>query len=115
MSADLRKYCRGDSGIRMAMDSVLPARGPFSFGELSRAGRRGRVRRRTEPRRFEKAATEGDGEAMVGYAAEEICFMAAAELARRIASRELSPVDVVDAFLRRIDAKNPALNAYVTL
>ena len=52
---------------------------------------------------------------MVGYAAEEICFMAAAELARRIASRELSPVDVVDAFLRRIDAKNRTLNAYVTL
>ena len=52
---------------------------------------------------------------MAGYAVDEICFMAAAELARRIASRELSPVDVVDAFLRRIDAKNPTLNAYVTV
>jgi amidase/aspartyl-tRNA(Asn)/glutamyl-tRNA(Gln) amidotransferase subunit A len=52
---------------------------------------------------------------MASYADDEICFMPAAELARGIACLDLSPVEVVDAFLRRIEAKNPKLNAYITL
>ena len=44
---------------------------------------------------------------------EDICYADASDLARRIASRELSPVDVVDAFQKRIDAVNPRLNAIV--
>lgn len=37
------------------------------------------------------------------------------ELGRAIAARELSPVEVVEAFLARIEALNPRLNAYVTV
>lgn len=37
------------------------------------------------------------------------------ELGRAIASRELSPVEVVEGFLARIEALNPRLNAYVTI
>jgi amidase len=45
----------------------------------------------------------------------ELAFMGARELARRIRRKELSSLEVVDYFLRRIEHKNPALNAVVTL
>ena len=38
---------------------------------------------------------------------EQIYYADATELAQRIAARELSPVEVVDSFLRRIDEVNP--------
>jgi amidase len=37
----------------------------------------------------------------------------ATELARRIREREVSPVDVMEATLRRIESRNPQLNAFV--
>src|SRR5246500_2248000 len=43
----------------------------------------------------------------------EIWQLSATELAQRIAKRELSSVEVVNAHLARIDAVNPALNAIV--
>src|ERR1700745_3855054 len=43
----------------------------------------------------------------------EIWQLSAIELAHRIAKRELSSVEVVNAHLARIDAINPALNAIV--
>ena len=43
----------------------------------------------------------------------EIWQLSAAEMARRIARRELSSAEVVDAHLARIDAMSPALNAIV--
>jgi amidase/aspartyl-tRNA(Asn)/glutamyl-tRNA(Gln) amidotransferase subunit A len=39
----------------------------------------------------------------------------ATELARQIRTREVSPVEVMDATLRRIEARNPRLNAFVHL
>ena len=45
----------------------------------------------------------------------ELCYRPATELAREIASRRLSPVEVVDTFLQRIERLNPTLNAYCTL
>jgi Asp-tRNA(Asn)/Glu-tRNA(Gln) amidotransferase A subunit family amidase len=44
---------------------------------------------------------------------EELGFMPATDLLARMGRRELSPVEVVDAFLARIEARNPELNAYV--
>ena len=44
---------------------------------------------------------------------KEIWQLSAVELARRIANRELSSAEVVNAHLARIDAVNPALNAVV--
>ena len=46
---------------------------------------------------------------------EEICYFDATELAERIRTKALSPVEVVRAHLDRIDAVNPRLNAVVTL
>jgi aspartyl-tRNA(Asn)/glutamyl-tRNA(Gln) amidotransferase subunit A len=45
---------------------------------------------------------------------DELCWMPASELAPAIARRKVSPVEVVDAVLARID-KLKALNAYVTI
>lgn len=39
----------------------------------------------------------------------------ALEIARKVRARELSPVEVVDAFVERIDRLNPSINAFVTL
>jgi aspartyl-tRNA(Asn)/glutamyl-tRNA(Gln) amidotransferase subunit A len=41
-----------------------------------------------------------------------LCFTSATELARRIAARELSPVEVVDAVIARAEAVNPVLNLF---
>jgi len=43
----------------------------------------------------------------------ELAYMPATELVARIRRRELSPLEVVDAFLDRIEARNKELNAYV--
>ncbi|MFC9996964.1 amidase [Nocardia sp. NPDC127526] len=47
--------------------------------------------------------------------ATDLVLVPAVELAQRIRSRRLSPVEVVDAYLDRIEAVNPQLNAYVTV
>jgi amidase len=44
---------------------------------------------------------------------DELAYVSATELALRIRRRELSPVEVVDAFLARIEARNPSINALV--
>ncbi|SDH34245.1 amidase/aspartyl-tRNA(Asn)/glutamyl-tRNA(Gln) amidotransferase subunit A [Sinosporangium album] len=46
-------------------------------------------------------------------APNELHFMPAAELADRIRRRELSPVEVMDAFLDRIERRNPVINAFI--
>ena len=42
----------------------------------------------------------------------QLCFLPATELAARIRRRDLSPVEVTEAYLRRIEARNPVVNAY---
>lgn len=42
----------------------------------------------------------------------ELCFLPATELAERIRRRDISPVEVTEAYLRRIEARNPLVNAY---
>ena len=44
----------------------------------------------------------------------DICLQSASELARRVRSRELSPIELMDAFLARIDERNGVLNCFVT-
>jgi amidase len=46
---------------------------------------------------------------------DELNFMTARELARRIQSRELSAVEVLQAHLDQIDRVNPVVNAIITL
>jgi Asp-tRNA(Asn)/Glu-tRNA(Gln) amidotransferase A subunit family amidase len=45
----------------------------------------------------------------------ELCGRPATELAALIRARRLSPVELVDAFLTRIERRNPIWNAYVTV
>ena len=45
----------------------------------------------------------------------ELAFTPATELRELIRSKQVSPVEVVDAALRRIERVNPAVNAYVTV
>jgi Asp-tRNA(Asn)/Glu-tRNA(Gln) amidotransferase A subunit family amidase len=47
--------------------------------------------------------------------ATELCFTPATELARRIRTRDLSPVELLEAVLARVEAVDPRLHAFVTL
>ena len=47
--------------------------------------------------------------------ATELCYTSAIELGRLYRSRELSPVEVTDAVLARIERLNPKLNAFLTV
>jgi amidase len=47
--------------------------------------------------------------------ADELAYAPAHELAARIRRRDLSPVEVVESFIDRIEARNPSLNALVYL
>ncbi|MBI4636420.1 MAG: amidase, partial [Candidatus Rokubacteria bacterium] len=46
---------------------------------------------------------------------DELCWLPATELAAMIRKKKVSPVEVVDAVLDRIERLNPRLNAYVTV
>ncbi|MEE8318003.1 MAG: amidase family protein, partial [Dehalococcoidales bacterium] len=45
----------------------------------------------------------------------DLCYTPAMKLREMIQARQISPVEVVTAFLERIDKINPAINAYCTL
>ena len=46
---------------------------------------------------------------------EDLCWLPALELAARIRQRKISPVEVVDAVIARMERVNPKLNAYCTV
>src|SRR5256886_11801795 len=50
-----------------------------------------------------------------GMADERLCWLPATELAAAIRRKKISPVEVVDAILDRVERINPKLNAFVTL
>ncbi len=45
----------------------------------------------------------------------EICYMSVVEMAEAIKTKRLSPVEVMDTVLSRIEQLNPKVNAYCTL
>jgi Asp-tRNA(Asn)/Glu-tRNA(Gln) amidotransferase A subunit family amidase len=47
--------------------------------------------------------------------ATDLCYLPATKLAAAIRTKDLSPTEVVDAFLARIERLNPKLNAYCTV
>jgi Asp-tRNA(Asn)/Glu-tRNA(Gln) amidotransferase A subunit family amidase len=47
--------------------------------------------------------------------ATELCFTPATELSRAIRAKTLSPVEIIDAVLDRIEALNPRLNAFLAV
>ncbi len=46
---------------------------------------------------------------------DELCYLPAADLAAAIRAKKLSPVEVVETFLARIERLNPLINAYCTV
>ena len=52
---------------------------------------------------------------MKGMVSQDICWMSASDLAAAIKAKKLSPVEAVKALLKRIEAINPKINAYVTI
>jgi len=46
---------------------------------------------------------------------EELCFLTVAEASRLIKARKLSPVELTEAYLARIEALEPQLNAFITV
>src|SRR5687768_12747629 len=48
-------------------------------------------------------------------AGDDLCWTPATDLAALIRRKKVSPVEVVDAVLARIETMNPRLNAYVTV
>jgi amidase len=52
---------------------------------------------------------------MTNTPAGDVCSLSATELAKRLARRELSAVEVLEAHLARIDQRNATLNAVVSL
>ena len=47
--------------------------------------------------------------------ADDLCFVSIAEISSLISSREVSPVDLIDAHLARIERTNGRLNSFVPL
>ena len=45
----------------------------------------------------------------------ELCYMSTGQLSRLVQAKEVSPVEIVDAHLARIDATEPVLNSFITL
>ncbi len=45
----------------------------------------------------------------------EICYLSVIEMAEAVKAKKLSPVEIMDAVLERIERLNPELNAYCTL
>ncbi len=45
--------------------------------------------------------------------ADELAYMSATKLAELVRQRQLSPVEIVDAMIGRIEERNPSLNAFV--
>jgi Asp-tRNA(Asn)/Glu-tRNA(Gln) amidotransferase A subunit family amidase len=46
---------------------------------------------------------------------DDLCFLSAVDVAAAIRARQVSPVEVLEAVARRIEALNPQLNAFCTL
>ncbi|MCD5403955.1 MAG: Asp-tRNA(Asn)/Glu-tRNA(Gln) amidotransferase GatCAB subunit A, partial [Dehalococcoidia bacterium] len=45
----------------------------------------------------------------------EICYMSAGDLSKLVEKKEVSPVEIIDAHLARIEATEPVLNSFITL
>ena len=47
--------------------------------------------------------------------ASDLCYLSAGELSRLVRRKEVSPVEIIDAHLARIEATEPVLNSFITL
>src|SRR5579862_3134411 len=107
---------------RGRQESTNPADGRRSQSESFAPGARGNWTsgtRKSGQRRV--AAVVAGGETAAGSrhgdekVMSDLVFSSATETAARIRKKEISPVDVVEAYLAQIDKLNPRLNAFVQL
>src|SRR5580698_3685910 len=49
----------------------------------------------------------------IAMTTDELAYMSAAAIADHVRRRSLSPVEIVDACIARIERRNPSLNAFV--
>src|SRR6266508_2773383 len=85
-------------------------------GRSSHARRRGSALGSMDPMMIQSArARFPDRRESPLMAADELCWLPALELAAQIRQKKVSPVEVVDAVLARIERLNPKLNAFCTL
>src|SRR5262249_56693857 len=87
----------------------LPRDGDLLDGAQHQLPRR-RTARRSRPPQSPRIARPS-----IRVSARDLCFTSATDLARLYRARKTSPLEVMEAVFARIDAINPALNAYVTL
>ena len=73
------------------------------------------ARRVGEPARRVEVREAARTEEAAGGADDDLCFSGVAGLARAIRTKEVSPVEVAEAHLRRIEAVNPAVFACQTV
>lgn len=85
--------------------SAVEATGP---SPVDRRGGGNGARRGVGPGTVDPSGDEGMG----SKRDDEICRMTAVELRRRIGRRQISPVEVVDAVLERVERLNPTLGAF---
>ena len=52
---------------------------------------------------------------MTRYSESELAFLSIEQAARLLRRREISPLDLVEASLARIERWNPSLNAFLTV
>jgi Asp-tRNA(Asn)/Glu-tRNA(Gln) amidotransferase A subunit family amidase len=45
---------------------------------------------------------------------ESLCYMSATEMAKMIRKKKVSPVEIIESILARIQRLNPKINAYCT-
>src|ERR1051326_4136328 len=53
--------------------------------------------------------------AAIGSSTTEITRLPASELARLVRRKQLSPVEIMDAYLRRVEQVNPVIKAFASL
>ena len=68
-------------------------------------------RKRTPPRRERERVKIKDASCK----SDELFYLSASQLGRLIKKKEVSPVEVIEAHLSRIDALEPKLNSFITL
>src|SRR5581483_2167783 len=98
-----RATCRSRQGA----DGISRGRG------CRRGPGRGRSRADQAPRRSARRTVAAD--AGGSRAVSDLHWLGAAEAARAIATRELSPVELTEALLRRIERLDPKLHAFIRL
>src|SRR5437764_5417909 len=122
--AEIRRQSGGREDVPRLRLPAHPQRavpeGLHPHREPGRRDRRARAPEQAPHRRLFPVEVQGRRSRVLSHRRvhgrmEDLADRSATELARLVASREVSPVEVVEACLERVERYNPAVNAVVTL